>query len=85
MTVLQDILSLLAEVLQIDTSEMDESTELLGGFPEFDSMAVVMVITALEDTMGIAVDDDEISAETFETIGSLVNFVESKRSWFQKL
>ena len=80
MTVLQDILGLLAEVLQIDTSEMDESTELLGGIPEFDSMAVVMVITALEDTMGISVDDDEISAETFETIGSLVSFVESKSS-----
>ena len=79
MTVLQDILGLLAEVLQIDTSEMDESTELLGGIPEFDSMAVVMVITALEDTMGISVDDDEISAETFETIGSLVSFVESKQ------
>ena len=80
MSTLNDILTLLGEVLQIDTSAMDESTELLGGIPEFDSMAVVMVITALEDNMGISVDDDEISAETFETIGSLVNFVESKRS-----
>ena len=80
MSTLNDILTLLGEVLQIDTSTMDKSTELLGGIPEFDSMAVVMVITALEDSMGISVDDDEISAETFETIGSLVNFVESKRS-----
>ncbi len=80
MSALNDICVLLGEVLQIDTSGMDESTELLGGIPEFDSMAVVMVITALEDTMGISVDDDEISAETFETIGSLVSFVESKRS-----
>ncbi len=79
MSLLQDILGLLAEVLQIDTSGLDESTELLGGIPEFDSMAVVMVITALEDSMGISVDDDEISAETFETIGSLVSFVEAKR------
>lgn len=78
MAVLDDILALLAEVLQIDTSEMDESTELLGGIPEFDSMAVVMLITTLEDTMGVTVDDDEISADTFETIGSLVSFVKSK-------
>jgi len=42
------------------------------------SMAVVMVITSLEETMGVTVDDDEISAETFESIGSLVNFVEAK-------
>jgi len=78
MSVLNDVLGLLQEVLQIETVEMDESTELLGGIAEFDSMAVVMVITELEDKMGISVDDDEISAETFETVGSLVNFVESK-------
>ncbi len=78
MSVLTDILGLLHEALEVDTSEMNESTELLGGIPEFDSMAVVMVITALEDTMGITIDDDEISAETFETIGTLVSFVEEK-------
>ncbi len=78
MDLLKNILELLSEVLQIDTSGMDESTELLGSIPEFDSMAVVMLITALEEKMAISVDDDEISAEIFETIGSLVSFVESK-------
>jgi len=78
MSVLKDILGLLQDVLEIETDGMDESTELLGGIPEFDSMAVVMVITALEETMGVVVDDDEISAETFESIGSLVSFVEAK-------
>ncbi len=79
MDVLNDILALVAEVLQIDTSGMDDSTELLGSIPEFDSMAVVMLITALEEKMEISVDDDEISAEIFETIGSLASFVESKK------
>ena len=79
MSVLNDVLGLLQEELQIETVVgMDESTELLGGIAEFDSMAVVMVITALEEKLGVSVDDDEISAETFETVGSLVNFVESK-------
>ena len=78
MSVLNDVLGLLQEELQIETVDMDESTELLGGIAEFDSMAVVMVITALEEKLGVSVDDDEISAETFETVGSLVNFVESK-------
>jgi acyl carrier protein len=41
-------------------------------------MAVVNVITALEDHFGISVDDDEISAKTFETLGSLAQFVEQK-------
>lgn len=60
------------------TNDMSESTVLLGSIPEFDSMAVVSVITALEDNYGFVVDDDEIEAETFETIGSLVSFVENK-------
>ncbi len=80
MSVLNDILELLQETLQVDTSDMDESTELLGGIAEFDSMAVVMVITALEDDLGVSVEDDEISAETFETVGSLVRFVKEKQA-----
>jgi len=51
---------------------------LLGNIPELDSMAVVNVITALEDHFGITVDDDEISAQTFETVGTLTGFVEQK-------
>jgi len=78
MSVVQDVLELLCDALQIEEMEMDKSTELLGGIAAFDSMAVVMVITALEDKLGISVEDDEISAETFETVGSLVSFVESK-------
>ncbi|MCK5697365.1 MAG: acyl carrier protein [Gammaproteobacteria bacterium] len=80
MSVLSDVLALLEETLQIDTHDMDESTELLGGIAEFDSMAVVLVITSLEETLNVTVEDDEISAEAFETIGSLVNFVEQKQS-----
>lgn len=41
-------------------------------------MAVVSVLTAIEEEFGISVDDDEISASIFETVGSLVAFVESK-------
>lgn len=55
-----------------------ERTQLLGAVPELDSMAVVTVITALEDHFGFIVDDDEINAETFETLGSLSRFVEHK-------
>ena len=41
-------------------------------------MAVVTLIGALEEHFGIAVDDDDISASTFETLGSLAAFVASK-------
>jgi acyl carrier protein len=52
---------------------------LLGSLPELDSMAVVSLIAALEAQFDIAIDDDEISASTFETLGSLAAFVARKR------
>ena len=57
---------------------MDASTPLLGAIPELDSMAVVNVITALEEHFAISVADDEIDASTFATLGSLSAFVEQK-------
>ncbi|HET9654080.1 MAG TPA: acyl carrier protein [Kineosporiaceae bacterium] len=76
-----DVKALLVELLGIaDRAEgMDASTELLGNLPELDSMAVVEVISALEERFGIAVDDTEIGADTFETLGSLAAFVEAHR------
>lgn len=56
----------------------DAATPLFGSLPELDSMAVVTVITALEDRFDIVIDDDEISAATFETLGSLSALVERK-------
>jgi acyl carrier protein len=46
--------------------------------PEFDSMAVVTVVTMLEDQFGISVADDELSADVFESVGSLCRFLEGK-------
>lgn len=58
--------------------ELTTSSQLIGAVPELDSMAVVGIITALEDCFGFTVYDDEISADSFETLGSLIAFVEKK-------
>ena len=78
--VLEETRRILGDTLQLGTraDSFDASTPLLGSIAELDSMAVVSVITALEDHYGFAVDDDEISAETFETLGSLAAFTEQK-------
>jgi acyl carrier protein len=80
MNVAEDIKTMLADVLSLGArkSQLNESTPLLGSIPELDSMAVVNVITAMEDRFGISVEDDEISADTFATLGSLIGFVKSK-------
>ncbi len=53
-------------------------TPLLGAIPELDSMAVVSLLTSLEERFSIVIDDDEIDGSTFATVGSLVNFVGGK-------
>jgi acyl carrier protein len=71
---------ILIEILSLDLTpaQLDESTLLLGNIPEFDSMAIVSVITALEEEFGFMADDDDLSADVFESVGSLVEFVKSK-------
>lgn len=80
MVSLEDLREIVGEVLQLGdrTSRLTRDSALLGSLPEFDSMAVVSVLTALEERLGIVVEDDEITAETFETLGSLHDFISSK-------
>ena len=80
MASLEEIRQVVGDVLQLGprTAELTADTALLGNIPEFDSMAVVSVITMLEEQFGIVVEDDDISAETFETLGQLTDFVNSK-------
>src|SRR6185436_19604857 len=70
---LDDVLSLGGRA-----SAFTRDTHLLGAIPEFDSMAVVTLITTLEERFGIVVDDDEIDGATSGTVGSLADFVSSK-------
>lgn len=53
-------------------------TPILGAIPEMDSMSVIGILSSLEEQYGIQVDDDEISADVFATLGTLTTFVESK-------
>ena len=80
MSLSDDIVGLIAEILQLDGSvgELQEDSPLLGALPEFDSMAVVTVLTCLEEQYDIVIDDDEVTADIFETVGSLVRFVATK-------
>jgi len=77
---LKEVLRVLDEVLSLAgrSAGFSRDTALLGAIPELDSMAVVSLITALEDQFGMVVDDDDIDGSTFATVGSLSDFVSSK-------
>lgn len=77
---LVDTIKVLRDTLRLgpSTDAMNGSTRLLGGLPEFDSMAVVSVLAALEEHHGIAFEDEEMRAESFETVATLVSLLETK-------
>jgi acyl carrier protein len=77
MPVLQDVLHVLDHALQLQgrAHTFNPETPLLGALPELDSMAVLSVLTGLEEHLGIAFDDADIQGDVFATVGSLCNLV----------
>jgi acyl carrier protein len=78
--VIEEVKGVLGQILRLGdkVQHFDVATPLFGSIPELDSLAVVNVILALEDRFGIVVEDDEVTADVFETIGSLSSFIEGK-------
>lgn len=76
----KEVLAIVDEVLSLKgrTAGFDLGTPLLGAVPELDSMAVVGLINMLEERFGFTIEDDEIDGATFASVGSLVEFVDSK-------
>jgi acyl carrier protein len=74
---LEDIREILRNTLQLGerADQLTAESPLLGAIPEFDSMAVVTVLTLVEEEFGIEIDDDDVSADVFETVGTLADFV----------
>ncbi|WP_106639379.1 phosphopantetheine-binding protein [Allosphingosinicella vermicomposti] len=73
--------AVLADTLGIARARVDgftEATALFGALPEFDSMAVATLLTALEERLGILIEDDDIDADTLETYGALLSFAKGK-------
>ena len=75
-----EVISILQATLGVapGTIAAHPDTPVLGAIPEMDSMSVVSILTSLEEQYGLIVDDDEIDADVFATVGSLTRFVESK-------
>lgn len=78
MSTLSDVLQILDESLGLGgrAAGFDAGTPLLGALPELDSMAVVSVITGLEQHFGVMLPDDELDGSVFATVGSLTAFVD---------
>jgi acyl carrier protein len=80
MEVVREVTRVLDEVLSLGgrSSTFTRDTALLGAVPQLDSMAVVTLITTLEERFNIVIADEDIDSDTFATVGALTDFVVSK-------
>ena len=73
--------TVLSDILGLEPQRVDgfvATTPLFGALPEFDSLAVAGLLTALEERLGILIEDHEVDADMMETFGALLNFVRAK-------
>jgi acyl carrier protein len=75
-----DVKAVVVDTLGVEdrADSFEATTPLLGSLPELDSMAVLELVFALEQRFGVEFEGDDVSADAFETLGSLTALVESK-------
>jgi acyl carrier protein len=59
----------------LDASSLSSDTRLLGAGLGLDSVAVLELVTGLEDELGIMIDESKLEPEVFEDIGSLARYL----------
>jgi acyl carrier protein len=76
----EDVKAVLVETLALESRAdlLAPTTPLLGSLPELDSMAVLELVLGLEQRFGAVIEDEDVTAEVFETLESLTGFVNGK-------
>jgi acyl carrier protein len=80
-TSMEAVKGVLIETLGIEheADAIGADTQLFASLPELDSMAVLQLVLELEERFGIAIEGEDVTAEVFETLASLTEFVDSRR------
>lgn len=78
MDVLENVIDVIINTVGSDIKRemLTEDFKLVGNI--LDSMAVTNLILTLEDHFGFMFDDDDLSAEAFETVRTLTELVRKK-------
>jgi acyl carrier protein len=82
MVLMEEVVRVLDDALGLQGRALafTPETPLLGALPELDSMAVLALITGLENHFGLAFSDEDLNGSRFATVGSLVELVQQALS-----
>jgi acyl carrier protein len=72
--------AVVVETLGIEdrAASLTPDAALLGSVPELDSLAVLELVLSLERRFDIEIDGEDVTAELFETLASLTEYVDGK-------
>jgi len=74
----KEVLSVLQSVLTSSQVALTGQSPLIGHVPDLDSMAVVAILTTLEERFSISIEDDEVDGSSFASVESLTRLVAAK-------
>lgn len=74
--VMKPLIGILSTIIpNYEASFWTEETALFGAIAEFDSMAIVTLIGEIEEQFDLVFDDEDITAEHFESVQSLAQLI----------
>ena len=62
------------------TEPIDDQSGLLGAGIGLDSIEVLEIIAAVEESFDLTVEEDDLTPEHFSTVGSLIDFIQQRLS-----
>ena len=80
-SILSKVSSILSEKIVTDTGKeggIKADTPLLSSGLNLDSVAVLELVVEVENQFGVTFEDDDLSVELFNSVGSLTSAVEKK-------
>jgi acyl carrier protein len=74
---IQRLVSILRRDLKLGPDALlDESTPLLGGEHDLDSLDILLLLTAVEKEFGIKIPNEALQQQAFRNVATLAEFIE---------
>lgn len=71
---------LLSNILSRPATDFNADTRLLGEMPDFDSMALMLLLTEVSQSFSLDVQDAGFDTETFYSVATLTDFIKKAKA-----
>lgn len=80
MDIQTQLTELLSNILSRPATDFNADTRLLGEMPDFDSMALMLLLTEVSQSFSLDVQDAGFDSETFYSVATLSDFIKKAKA-----